>query len=455
MENNIKPFFSIAIPVWGIQGKGIDYLETNLSWLAHQRFEDFEVVISDHSEDDFIKDYVELWTSVLDITYVKYDKGRGIISPNLNNAIRHCKGQYIKILFQDDFLFDEYSLEKTADYIKQKDIDWLVTGCAHTRNMIDMYDVMMPKYHNRIFEGINTISCPSVLTIKNTEDKLYFDEELKWLMDVDYYKRCYDKFGLPDIINDVTIINRDSEIRATTMIDESQKVYETNLLKSKYTHKLNLSNITLIAVTSVRVDEHVNALQYSSRDIEFGCVKIVSDTKPNNLPDYIQYEYVDKIHNIDEWNYAMIYKLGDYIDTEFAIVIHDDGFIVNPMSWRNEFLNYDYIGAPWPIPNDTFSYRDIDNNLIRVGNSVSLRSKKLIDLPNKINLPWKSFHGLYSEDGFIAVNYRHKYIEHGCKFADIDVAKYFSHETELPETQGIEPFAFHGKNNHYYKNIKL
>jgi hypothetical protein len=30
------------------------------------------------------------------------------------------------------------------------------------------------------------------------------------------------------------------------------------------------------------------------------------------------------------------------------------------------------------------------------------------------------------------------------KFADIDVAKYFSHETQLPEIVGIAPFAFHG-----------
>lgn len=455
MESNLTPFFSIAIPVWGIQGKGIDYLETNLTWLAHQSFTDFEVVISDHSEDDFIKDYVELWTSVLDITYVKYDKGRGIISPNLNNAMRYCNGKYIKILFQDDFLYNEQSLETIANYIKNKDIDWLVTGCAHTKDMETMYDPMVPFYHNRIHEGINTISCPTVLTIKNTDNKLYFDETLKWLMDVEYYKRCYDTYGLPDIIPDICVVNRDAEVRATTLITEEDKLREVQLISSKYTHKINLSNVTLIAVTSVRVEDHVKALLYSSRDIDFGAVKIVSDTKPNNLPSNIQYEFIDKMSNIDEWNYAMIYKLGDYIDTEFAMVIHDDGFIVNPVSWRKEFLDYDYIGAPWPIPNDSYSYRDINGELIRVGNSVSLRSKKLIDLPKKLNLEWKPFHGLYSEDGYIAVNYRHEFIKHGCKFADIDIAKYFSHETELPETRGIQPFAFHGKNHYYNKIIKL
>jgi hypothetical protein len=136
------------------------------------------------------------------------------------------------------------------------------------------------------------------------------------------------------------------------------------------------------------------------------------------------------------------------------MLIHDDGFIINSTAWRDEFLEYDYIGAPWPIPSDSLSYRDINGELIRVGNSVSLRSKRVLDLPSQLNLEWKPFHGFYSEDGFICVNYRHEFIKHGCKFADIGVAKYFSHETELIETIGIAPFAFHGKHSIYRKLIE-
>ena len=36
------------------------------------------------------------------------------------------------------------------------------------------------------------------------------------------------------------------------------------------------------------------------------------------------------------------------------------------------------------------------------------------------------------------------------KFADINIAKYFSHETMIPEIQGIKPFAFH---RHYGSNV--
>lgn len=215
---------------------------------------------------------------------------------------------------------------------------------------------------------------------------------------------------------------------------------------------LNLENVTLIAFTSVNIPQTIKALEYSCRGIKFGAVKLVSDIKPDNLPDYMTHEYTDKMSNIDEWNYATIYKLGKHIDTEFAMLIHADGFIVNTDSWRDEFLDYDYIGAPFPLPTDDFSYRDINGDIIRVGNSVSIRSKRLIDLPVKINLEWKPFHGYYNEDGFICVNYRHVYKEHGMKFAELEIAKYFSHESMIPEIVGIKPFAFHrhfGSNSIY------
>ena len=95
----------------------------------------------------------------------------------------------------------------------------------------------------------------------------------------------------------------------------------------------------------------------------------------------------------------------------------------------------------------------VNGNLVRVGNSVSLRSKKLLDLPNQLDLPWEPFHGYYNEDGFICAKNRHIYEASGLKIAPIDIAKFFSHEIPIPEIENIEkPFAFHkhyGRNNQY------
>lgn len=206
-------------------------------------------------------------------------------------------------------------------------------------------------------------------------------------------------------------------------------------------------------MASLDVEATVKALEYSSKDIEFGEVKLVSHYKPSNINN-ISFQETSKTKDIDEWSYKVIYELPKYVNTDYAILIHSDGFIVNPESWRDEFLEYDYIGAPWALPNDNFSFRDKYNNIIRAGNSVSLRSKKLLDLPNDLNLEWRHWHGYYNEDGFICVNNRHIYEEHGLKIAGIDIAKYFSHESMIPEIEGIKPFAFHkwnGTNSIYPK----
>jgi hypothetical protein len=181
-----------------------------------------------------LKEYIENWSELLNIVYVKCDRGRGIISPNLNNALKYCNGEYIKILFQDDFLYDENSLQIVVDYINKKPIKWLLTGCTHTSDLINTSKNMVPFYHDRIYEGINTISSPSVLTIKNN-DVLFFDETLHWLMDVEYYKRCYDKFGEPDIVSQICVVNREGNIvRATNLIDDETKQNEVKLMINRY-----------------------------------------------------------------------------------------------------------------------------------------------------------------------------------------------------------------------------
>lgn len=213
---------------------------------------------------------------------------------------------------------------------------------------------------------------------------------------------------------------------------------------------LNLENVTLVSVTSVNVDRTVRALKYSCKGINFGDVVLLTDkdVSPDNIKTI-------KIEALDYIGYSkfITYDLHNYINTEFALIIQDDGFVTNPEKWDNEFLNYDYIGAPFPIPHesDKVSYRNPFGDLIRVGNGgFSLRSKKILSLASKLGLEWKSYFGYYNEDGFFSVHNRHIYEENGCVYAPVDVAAKFSHEKQTPETIGITPFGFHGKNNKHY-----
>lgn len=192
---------------------------------------------------------------------------------------------------------------------------------------------------------------------------------------------------------------------------------------------LELPQVTLIALGSEKYrKQQQQQLDYSSSKIKFGAMKNI--IVPTNT--------------IDEWNRAIVFDLGDYVDTEFALLVHPDAGIAYPEVWRDSWLLLDYIGAPFPIPEDNFSYRDIHGKLQRVGNSMSLRSKKLMMLPKRLNLEWKPFYGFYNEDGAIAVNYRHIFEEYGCRFAPLSEAVYFGREYDVPENQYIDKtFTYH------------
>lgn len=238
MDNQVKPFFSIAIPSWSINGKGAEYLEHSFNIIAQQTFTDFEVVVSDHSQDDDIINLCNSWNTAMNISYVRNDHGRGKIAPNMNNAIKHSNGVFIKMLFQDDFLYDINSLEIIYNSISEnQDKDWFITSCVHTDDCVTMYDRMTPYYHDRIYAGINTISCPTVLTVRNNEDLPIFDESLNWLVDVEYYKRLYDKYGLPVVIDEVCAVNRNAEVRTTNMMTEKQKQEEVERVIKMYDTK--------------------------------------------------------------------------------------------------------------------------------------------------------------------------------------------------------------------------
>lgn len=193
---------------------------------------------------------------------------------------------------------------------------------------------------------------------------------------------------------------------------------------------LKLPRVTLIALSGLdyQTKENLEALKKSQEGIEWGAVK------------YIQQ---GNITDINSWNKAVIYDLHKYVDTDFAMFVHGDGYVVNPQAWRDDFLSYDYIGAPWPLPTDDYSYRTPTGELIRVGNSVSLRSRKLLRLPQELGLEWKSYYGNTNEDGFLCVHNRDVLKRRGILFADLSIAKFFSKEHEIEENKGLETFAFH------------
>lgn len=199
---------SVCIPTYEMQGLGSQFLKHSFEVLLKQTYTDFDVVISDHSQDDAVKKTCEEYMGRLDIHYYKNTNNIGSSSANINNCIKHAGGKLIKILFQDDFLFHERSLEDIVDHFDIQKDQWLMTACTHTRDGIHFFKSFCPTPNTIRSIWIKTVySSPSTLTIVNDEP-LFFDESLLWFMDSDYYRRYYDKFGEPKILKPINVVNR-------------------------------------------------------------------------------------------------------------------------------------------------------------------------------------------------------------------------------------------------------
>lgn len=245
---------------------------------------------------------------------------------------------------------------------------------------------------------------------------------------------------------------------------------------------LNLDRVTLVAVYSPwdkqqikkedlqdgeheknidnGVEKTIKAIYTCLNFSKFKSVKfitskeVVLNYKSQLLEDGIECEESSiPIENMKEYSRFMIYNLNDHIDSDFALTIQHDGFIINPDAWRNQFLDYDYIGAPWPWREQGFVTPFGEH--VSVGNGgFSLRSKKLLELPSKVEVPFdvvamNNFYKMFgavnwNEDGNICVHNRHIFEQNGCKFAPVEVAKYFSYESPLDINRNITPFGFHG-----------
>jgi tagatose 1,6-diphosphate aldolase len=121
---------------------------------------------------------------------------------------------------------------------------------------------------------------------------------------------------------------------------------------------------------------------------------------------------------------------------------------LNPEQWTDEFLKYDYIGAPWLVADWSVKNFDFPEELLGksvVGNGgFSLRSKKLTSLCT--NLFKEGFFERYHpEDVAIGVYYRELLEEKGIEFAPVDLANQFSFEQKTDEDDKWNgQFGFHG-----------
>lgn len=186
--------------------------------------------------------------------------------------------------------------------------------------------------------------------------------------------------------------------------------------------KLDLSNIDLVAIGSTRIQETLEAINACIKYANFNNIYYFSNVKTKyQVP-------IGAIKNIKDYDMFVVHELPKFIQSDFCLTIHWDGFIVNPRAWTNEFYKYDYIGAPWPWM-----------NYICGNGGFCLKSKKFLEtqqkiIPEKLNIN-------RPDDVLLCIDYRSQFEYHECKYAPKDVAQKFS--TEYGGYHNFNSFGFH------------
>lgn len=188
---------------------------------------------------------------------------------------------------------------------------------------------------------------------------------------------------------------------------------------------IHLPSVTLAIVDTRDTLGALNAIRVCTSEVFFGHVTFCG--KDSWEDGNFTMHRIAPLDGIEAYSRFIFKELADYVVTPHCLVIQADGFIVNPKLWDDEWLKYDYIGAPWGHRSGL------------VGNGgFSLRSLRLM---KELQSPY--YDEVHPEDDRICRLYGSELMQKGYKFAPTKVAERFSWEGNGHPYTGAT-FGMHG-----------
>ncbi len=376
-----------------------------------------------------------------------------------------------------------------AEYCKANSLKSIFVGFAHDK--VNFFDETFPNLSDVSTLIKNATICGGIIHGRTYwEAELCGKQTLEFLIDKDgnVLERILDKkindwdelyFKLntlevtQQILQTVDInLNLDSiminklpisqlEFEANLVINHIKKINKIDHLA--YERK-KLLQIDLICIDTLQPEEAFKSLLICNHFFEFGKMIMVSNSViPNSNRHNIKHYHIEHITKKEYSDYC--FHMSDYSDNDFVLIVQHDGFICNPKLWDDDFLKFDYLGAPFnnfamSICSDQFMESPCYNS---VGNGgFSLRSKKLLNFMKFIsNLPRIR----EEEDIVLCIQYYNLAKSMGIKFADKNLSHKFSYESDMKAdrwitTEYFDPikqFGFHhiSNKNKLLKDLKI
>lgn len=188
----------------------------------------------------------------------------------------------------------------------------------------------------------------------------------------------------------------------------------------------HLPRVTLIACDTQSPGRALASLRRSLTQIKPAKTVLFTNVQLC-IKDDIEVVQIPEIKSKAEYSEWIIRELYKHFHTDFVLVTQWDSYVLDGSLWMDDFMEYDYVGAPW-LETDGFS----------VGNGgFSLRSRKLMEGAANDSV----IQVTHPEDNVLCKIYRPFFEKvYGCKWAPEELADKFSFELKEP---AHPTFGFH------------
>ena len=208
---------------------------------------------------------------------------------------------------------------------------------------------------------------------------------------------------------------------------------------------MNIQDVTLLMFDGgENVDQTVKTINHCAKLLPFGDVRCLLHKHPEIKPDCDWFIIPDMTYRGKNFFYGM---LGFLFNTSHMLYCQNDGYILNPGLWRDEWLQYDYVAPPWPKRFYFTQRQGVKDYQMGCG-GFCLMSRKFCKAVSMLLTQFKP-PDHENVDVWFCQTVRDKMEALGVKFAPFDVGLSFGIEypiEEFPDWRDSDSFGFHDVN---------
>lgn len=200
-------------------------------------------------------------------------------------------------------------------------------------------------------------------------------------------------------------------------------------------------NLTVVAIYGHNDGSSaIPALEKSVAELPGSRGLLLSPSRPKDLPEHIDHCNIFRL-DYHQYSWFVMYSLHNFIETDYVLIVQDDGWVIDGNNFTEDYYQYDYIGSVThaALTETNFHYNwswtQLNEPMFIIQNGgFSFRSKRFLQAPGKHGIMHSTFNvqPFCNEDVQLTSFLRPALEAVGMKYAPTDVAKQFSAEYFCP-----------------------